>query len=310
MEYRILGNTGIRISSLSFGASSLGGVFHQVNKNEGIKTVRMAIDHGINLVDCSPYYGDLKAEEILGTALSEIPRDKYFVSTKVGRYWQNGEKIWDYSAEKTIKSVDESLRRLKTDYIDFIHCHDIEFADPGQIINETLPALHRLKVAGKAGYVGITGLPLKKIKYLIDLADPGLVELVLTFCHYTLQDDSLLDYLEYFNRRNVGVINASPLSMGLLSERGAPEWHPASAEIRETCKIAADFCRQKGEKIEKLALQFSVQHKGIPTTLVGTANPETILRNIRWVGESIDVGLLQEVLSILKPINRKTWENS
>lgn len=310
MEYRLLGHTGIRISSLSFGASSLGGVFHRVNKKDGIKTVRLAVDQGINLVDCSPYYGDLKAEKVLGAALSEIPRTTYFVSTKVGRYWQNGIKTWDYSAGKTIKSVEDSLRRLKIDYIDFIHCHDIEFADPGQIINETLPALHRLKEAGKADYVGITGLPLEKIKYLVDHAGPGAVEVVLTFCHYTLQDDSLLDYLEYFKRMNVAVINASPLGMGLLSERGAPEWHPASREIRETCKKAAVFCRQKGEKIEKLALQFSVQHKGIPTTLVGTANPETIVRNIRWVDESIDCGLLQDVLAILKPIQRKTWENS
>jgi L-galactose dehydrogenase len=310
MEYRILGKTGFRISNLSFGASSLGGVFHPVTKNDGIKTVRQAIDHGINLVDCSPYYGNQKAEKILGSALQEIPRDKYLVSTKVGRYWSQGQKTWDYSAEKVISSVEESLRRLKTDHIDFIHCHDIEFAHPGQIINETLPALHRLKETGKVGFVGITGLPLEKLKYIIENAARGMVELVLTFCHYTLQDDSLLDYLAFFNQRNVGVINASPLGMGLLSDKGVPEWHPADGEIRKICKKAAEYCRQQGEKIEKLAIQFSVNHNSIPTTLVGTANSETIMQNIQWTSESINKKLQQEVSAILKPIHRKTWKNS
>jgi aryl-alcohol dehydrogenase-like predicted oxidoreductase len=310
MEYRDLGCTGIKISNLSFGASSLGGVFHPIREKDGIKTVQMAVDHGINLIDCSPYYGDLKAEKVLGEALKHILRDRVYISTKVGRYWLNGEKIWDYSAKRVTESVNESLRRLHLDYIDIIHCHDIEFADLDQIMNETLPALHRLKESGKVRYVGITGLPLENFKYIIDRVAPGVVEVILTFCHYTLQDDSLLEYLEYFNNHKIGIINASPLGMGLLTERGVPEWHPAGPGIIQACRQAAQFCHDQGVQIEKLAIQFSTRFEEIPTTLVGTANPETMVKNIIWTAAPIDEELLQQVLNILKPVYRKTWKNS
>ena len=310
MEYRTLGRTGLKVSNISFGASSLGGVFHSVREREGIQAVHEAIEHGINLLDVSPYYGDLKAERILGTALREIRRDRYFLSTKVGRYWHNGRKSWDYSAERVIKSVDESLSRLNIDYIDFIHCHDIEFSDPDLIMNETLPALQALKSTGKVRHVGITGLPLEDLVYIIDQADDGMVDTVITFCHYSLNDDSLLDYLSFFSQKGVGIINAAPLSMGLLTERGVPDWHPANARIIRTCRYAADHCRNRGERIEKLAIQFSVNNPEVTTTLVSTANPRNIIQNVKWAEEKIDEELLQEVLEILKPIHRKTWKNS
>jgi aryl-alcohol dehydrogenase-like predicted oxidoreductase len=310
MEYRELGCTGIMVSNLSFGASSLGGVFHPVSEKEGIKTVLSAVDYGINLIDCSPYYGDLKAEKVLGTALKQISRDQVFISTKVGRYWLNGQKHWDYSANTVMESVDASLQRLHLDYIDIIHCHDIEFADLNQIVEETLPALHRLKESGKVRYVGITGLPLENFRYVIDRASPGMVEMILTFCHYTLQDDSLTDYLDYFKKYRIGVINASPLGMGLLTTRGVPEWHPASPEIQNACQKAAQFCKDHGEKIEKLAIQFSTHLENIPTTLVSTANEATIIQNIQWTSEPMNNDLLQKVLALLKSVHRNTWKNS
>ncbi len=310
MEYRELGSTGIKISNLSFGASSLGGVFHPISEKEGIKTVLSAVDHGINLIDCSPYYGDSKAEKVLGAALKQIPRDQVYISTKVGRYWLNGEKYWDYSAKTVIKSVDSSLHRLHLDHIDFIHCHDIEFADLNQIIEETLPALHQLKETGKVHYVGITGLPLENFRFIIDRVSPGMVEVILTFCHYTLQDNSLMDYLEYFRKNKIGIINASPLGMGLLTERGIPEWHPAASDIIDACQEAAQYCKEQGEKIEKLAIQFSTGQRDIPTTLVSTAHEKTIIQNIQWTSEPINEELLKKVLTILEPVQRKTWKNS
>lgn len=310
MEYRFLGNTGIEVSCLSYGASSLGGVFHSIKESEGIKTVHVAIENGINLIDVSPYYGDLKAEIVLGKALKDVSRDRYYLSTKVGRYFQKGEKSWDYSAERVIKSVDESLQRLNTDYIDFIHCHDVEFSDKQQIIEETLPALHNLKKGGKVRHVGITGLPLENFRYIIDRVDEGMVETILTFCHYSLNDDALVDYLDYFEEHNVGIINAAPLSMGLLTERGVPDWHPAEEEVVMACKKAVDHCLANHQKIEQLAVKFSVSNPRIPTTLVSTSNPRNILRNIQWANSSLDNKLLHEVLEILKPIQRMTWENS
>lgn len=310
MEYRILGNTGLEVSTLSFGASSLGGVFHSIRESDGIKAVHIAIDRGINLIDVSPYYGDLKAEKVLGKALKEIPRDKYLLSTKVGRYWENGVKTWDYSGNKVLQSVDDSLMRLNVDHIDFIHCHDVEFSNKRQIIEETLPALHSLKKSGKVRHVGITGLPLENFKYIIDRVDSGMVETIITFCHYSLNDDALLDYLDYLYQHKVGIINAAPLSMGLLTEKGVPGWHPADREIVLTCQKAMEYCRSHNKKIEQLAVKYSVSHPGIPTTLVSTSNPQNIINNIKWAEGPLDQELLQAVLMILRPIHRKTWTNS
>ena len=95
MRYTELGKTGLKISNLSFGASSLGSVFHETNEAESIRAVEVAIEGGINFIDVSPYYGHYKAETVLGKALKHIPRDKYFLSTKVGRYGKDGVNTWD-----------------------------------------------------------------------------------------------------------------------------------------------------------------------------------------------------------------------
>lgn len=102
----------MKVSNLSFGASSLGGVFHNVREAEGIKAVHTAVDNGMNFIDVSPYYGHYKAEIVLGKALKDIPRDKYYLSTKVGRYGKDGVNLWDYSAKRAIESVYESMERL------------------------------------------------------------------------------------------------------------------------------------------------------------------------------------------------------
>ena len=118
MVYNEIGKTGMQVSNLSLGASSLGGVFHGIREEEGIRAVHVAVDNGINFIDVSPYYGHLKAETVLGKALKEIPRDKYYLSTKVGRYGKDGTNTWDYSAKRATESVYESMQRLNVDYID------------------------------------------------------------------------------------------------------------------------------------------------------------------------------------------------
>jgi L-galactose dehydrogenase len=310
MDYREIGKTGMKVSSLSFGASSLGGVFHDLDEKEGIRAVHAAVDGGINFIDVSPYYGFTRAEAVLGKALKNIDRSRYFLSTKVGRYGVNGVKSWDYTAARALKSVEESMVRLNIDYIDLINVHDMEFSDLSQVINETLPALVKLKEQGKVGHVGITGLPLKNFKYVIDRVPAGTVESVLSFCHYCLNDDGLVDYLDYFEKHHVGVINASPLSMGLLTRRGAPDWHPASKEIMDHCRIAVEHCEKNNFAIEQLAIKYSVSNSRIAATLVSTTSSANILDNIRWAESPQNETLLQEVLNILKPVNRQTWENS
>src|SRR3954471_10883523 len=185
MHYRQLGRTGLNVSVLSFGASSLGGVFRQTDDAESIRTVRTALDLGINFIDVSPYYGATRAETVLGRALAGVARESYILATKVGQY---GDGEFDFSAARVTRSLDESCSRLGVDYIDLLQCHDIEFADLNQIVNETLPALMRLRTAGRIGHIGITGLPLKVFPAVIDRVPAGTVETVLSFCRYELND--------------------------------------------------------------------------------------------------------------------------
>lgn len=315
MEYRELGKTGLKISSLSFGASSLGSVFRETREQESLDAVFAAIDGGINFIDVSPYYGHYKAETVLGKALRQLPRDKYYLSTKVGRYGKDGVNTWDYSGQRATESVYESMERLGVDYIDIINVHDIEFqaALPGglqKVVDETLPALVELKKKGVVGHVGITDLQLKNIKWVIDHCEPGTVESVLNFCHYCLNDDELLDYLDYFEERGIGIINASPLSMGLLSQRGVPDWHPAPKPLVEACQKASQFCTEQGYPIEKLAVQFSVHNPRVISTLFSSANPENVKRNIQWANEAPDMELVKKVQDIIGDQKRVSWANS
>ncbi|MDR1102850.1 MAG: aldo/keto reductase [Tannerella sp.] len=310
MIYRELGKTGMALSAISLGASSLGGVFHSLKEEEGIRAVYAAVENGINFIDVSPYYGHLKAETVLGKALKGIDRKRYYLSTKVGRYGRDGVNCWDYSGARATASVYESMERLHVDYVDLINVHDIEFADLEQVCSETLPALVELREKGIAGHVGITNLTLRHFGYVIDHVPAGTVESVLSFCHYCLNDDALTDWLDYFEEKGVGVINASPFSMGLLTERGAPDWHPAPAPLKKVCKKAADYCKSKGKSIEQLAVKYATDNARIATTLFSTTRPEAVLNNIRWAGEPLDGELLREVQAILEPRFRDTWLNS
>ena len=300
----------MKVSQLSFGASSLGGVFRNIDEGKAIEAVYAAIEGGINFIDVSPYYGHYKAETVLGKALRGIPREKYYLSTKVGRYGKDGVNTWDYSGRRAQESVGESMERLGIGFIDLINVHDIEFADLNQVVEETLPALVELREKGLVGHVGITDLQLENLKWVIEHSPAGTVESVLNFCHYCLNDDKLLDFLPFFEERGIGVINASPLSMGLLSNRGVPDWHPAPRPLVEACSRAAEYCKEVGYPIEKLAIQYSVDNPRIASTLFSSANPDNVRRNIAYIAEKAPEELVMKVKEIIGDQQRVSWKNS
>ena len=310
MIYNELGKTGMKVSNLGFGASSLGGVFHDIREAEGIKAVHTAVDNGINFIDVSPYYGHYKAETVLGKALKEIERDRYYLSTKVGRYGENGVNTWDYSAKRVTASVYESMERLNIDYIDLINVHDVEFADLNQVVEETLPALVKLREEGVVKHVGITDLQPENLKWVIEHVPAGTIESVLCFCHYSLNDEMILDYLDFFEANNIGVVNASPFSMGLLTKRGTPAWHPAPEPLKEACRKATEHCAEKGYDIEKLAVQYSTSNPRIATTLFSSANPANVLKCIDYIKDPVDETLVKEVQEIIGDQMRVRWANT
>lgn len=267
-----------------------------------MRAVHVALDLGMNFLDVSPAYGS--AETVLGRALRGVPRERYRLATKVGQY--SGEPC-DFSSARVLRGFEESCRRLGVDYIDLLHCHDIEFADLNQVIAETLPALQKLKQAGRIGHIGLTGLPLKIYPSVIDRVAPGTVDAILSFCHYTLNDSSLTSLLPYCEARGIGVINAAPTGMGLLTEQGAPSWHPASPAIIAGCRKAVDYCRAQGVDIVHVAVQFALQQPGIATTLIGMASPEIVRKNIAYATTPVAPGLLAGVLEILRPIHNHNF---
>ena len=301
MEYRTLGKTGLKVSALSFGASSLGGVFKPVDESVAIRTVHTALESGINFIDVSPFYGYTKAETVLGKALKGIPRDRYCLATKVGRY---GDAEFDFSAKRSAASIDESLQRLGIDYVDIIQSHDNEYGDLNQVVNETIPALRQIQKQGKARFVGITGYPLKIFDTILSSTE---VDTILSYNHYSLNDTTLAGLLPWLREKGVGIINASPVSQGLLTNHELPAWHPAPEDVRKACADAAAYCRSQGTDIAKLAMQFSLSNPEIHTTLVGTADPANIVKNVKWIEEPIDKVLLGNVQRILATIKDRGW---
>lgn len=297
METRPLGNTGLELTKLSFGASSLGQEFRHVDLNEALKAVHVAIDGGMNFIDTSPFYGRGMSEMLLGRVLPEIPRDKYYLGTKLGRY--AGEHF-DFSAKRVAESVDISLERMKVDHLDIVLCHDLEFVEMSQIVEETLPALRKQVEQGKVRYVGVSGYPMKMFKYILDNAD---IDVLLTYNHYTLQNDMALELVPICQEKGVGLMNAAPFSARLLTNAPLPAWHKATPRVRVFAEQAAQHCANNGVDIAQLALQFSIANKDFTTCVTGSANPKRVAQWIDWANQPLDETLLREVQDILEPIH-------
>jgi L-galactose dehydrogenase len=302
MIYKTLGRTGLEVSIIGYGASPLGAEFGQIDPAEGKRAVDRAIEKGINYFDVAPYYGRTVAESRLGEFL-EGKRDKIYLASKACRY---DILDFDYSEKRIFRSVEESLKRLRTDYLDIYQIHDIEYAKRDQILNESVPAMHKLKKQGKIRFVGITGYPLTPLK---DVAGKLEVDTVLSYCRYNLADRSMDEILTPVTRRKgIGLINASPLHMRVLTEKGAPEWHPAPVEVFTAAAKAAEVCRARGTSISDLAMQFALAHEDVSMTLVGMSKVRHVDSNVEIVGTKADAALLEEVLEIFRPVSNIYWK--
>ncbi|KAF2429181.1 Aldo/keto reductase [Tothia fuscella] len=232
--------------------------------------VEQALSHGVRAFDTSPYYGP--AEELLGTALSKsfvrkhFPREQYFILTKVGRLSSNN---FDYSAEWVRKSVARSLKRLKTDYLDVVYCHDVEFVSPGEVLT-AIKELRRIRDEDKTiKYIGISGYPLEVLCSLAEQirdATGAPLDIVMSYANFTLQNTTLATQgIARLQAAGVDVVpNASPLGMGLLRADGVPEgsagdWHPAPKALRAAVASAASFTESHGEPLEVIAIRYALE---------------------------------------------------
>lgn len=301
MQQKILGATGLLVSEISFGASPLGDEFRKTDPAEGIRAVHAAIDHGINFFDVSPYYGRTLAEERLGMAL-EGKRDRVILATKCGRYDAAG---FDFSPARLRASMDESLTRLKTDYVDLWQAHDIEFVHARQIVEEALPTMREVQRQGKARFIGITGLQLKMLR---SIAGQAPVDTFLSYCRSNLLMDDMDTLLTPFAQEHgIGLINASALHMGVLTERGAPAWHPAPKEVQDAGPKIVAACERYGLKVGDVALRYCLDHPYAASTLVGMSTVAHVEHNIAAADCHPPAALYAEIREIAAPVFNRWW---
>ena len=299
METRPLGNTGIDLPVLSFGASSLGAEFRSIDLNEAFGSVHTALDLGMNFIDTSPFYGRGMSEVMLGQALKGIDRDSYLLGSKLGRYSLSH---FDFSAKRVDESIHVSLHRLGTDHLDIILLHDVEFVKLPQIWEETIPAVLKAKEEGKVRAIGFSCYPMACFNSVLDQVEDD-IDCVLSYNQYTLQNTAFADDLvPRLKNKNIGAINAGPFSARLLTNAELPEWLKEPEEVKAAARAAAKLCDDNGVDIAQLALQFSCENPDIASTVAGSANPKNVAKWAKWLAEPIDRELLAAVQEIFEPV--------
>lgn len=246
---------------------------HQLNPDADtrpiIPVILKAFEEGIRTIDTSPYYEP--SEKILGAALadpaisSKYSREDYFLMTKVGRV---AAEEFNYSPEWVKESVERSLRRFQTGYLDVVFCHDVEFVSDASCL-AALSTLWQFVDEGKIRYVGISGYPIEKLVRVARLCREKLgrsVDVVQNWGQLTLQNTKLRTQgLEALKEVGVKVVcSSSPLNIGLLREQGVPignlgDWHPAPPGLRLAAANAATYVSSQGDSLASLALRFAVR---------------------------------------------------
>jgi aryl-alcohol dehydrogenase-like predicted oxidoreductase len=299
METRPLGNTGIDLPALSFGASSLGAEFRSIDLNEAFGAVHTALDLGMNFIDTSPFYGRGMSEVMLGQALKGIDRESYLLGTKLGRY---SLEHFDFSAKRVDESLHVSMHRMGTDHLDLILLHDVEFVKLPQIWEETIPALLKAKAEGKVRAIGFSCYPMACFNTVLDQVEDD-IDCVLSYNQYTLQNTAFADDLvPRLKSKNLGAINAGPFSARLLTNAELPEWLKEPEEVKAAARAAAKLCEDNGVDIAQLALQFSCENPDIASTVAGSANPKNVAKWAKWLAKPIDRDLLAAVQEIFAPV--------
>jgi L-galactose dehydrogenase len=303
MFYRELGRTGLKVSVLSQGGAAFGQQYGPISIAEAADCVHAAIDAGINLIDTSAYYGKGRSEEIIGEALQGGWRDKTYLCTKAGRLDVNE---FDFSPAGMERCLDGSLKRLRTDAVDILIAHDIEFAsDFEAVFTETADFLHKLKRKGKCRFVGMSAYPLSLLRQAIEHCD---LDVVISYAHFTLQNQRLLtELLPIAERQGVGILNGSPLCLGLLTNQGPPPWHPGSERLKATARRAAEFCSQRGADISLLGMQYCFTEERIASTITGAPRADELAVNLKALTTPIDRQLLSDAQTILVPVMNETW---
>ena len=273
LEHRMLGASKLEVTALGLGTAGIGGVYGPVSEDEAIAVVRRAVQAGINFIDTSPKY--LESERRIGLALQGGLRERVILSSKTGTHpnWSG-----DYSADATRRSLESSLKTLNTDWIDLLLIHDPPNLEQTFAAGGALEALEDLK---SQGIICAIGLGVRDHGLHREAITSGRFDAVLTYLDYTPLRTTAIGLLELAQEHRVGVINGSPLAMGLLGGtnprehfRSSMGW--AGSEEHWTELGLAEhlwhWSLKRGVSLPALALQFSLREKRFASTLVGAKN--------------------------------------
>jgi len=296
-----LGLTDLDVSKLGFGTAPLGERFGPVEEAAAVAVVHEALDLGITFFDTAASYGN--AEERLGKALVGR-RDEVVVGTKAGRY---GFDDFDFSPARIRRNAEHSLRLLRTDYVDILQLHNIEFIPAGSLLDDSYAELAAMRDEGLCRYIGMTGYPAARMNAAMTQTD---IDVCLTYAHATLLDDTLQrEIAPVAVSRGVGLINSAAVSLGLLTPGGSniQTTHPATAVIREAAARMIQLCANRGVDIAFVANQFSLQRSGCATTLIGTAKSHHLRSAADAVDAPLDEELIEDLLALRPPVADRAW---
>ncbi|XP_026500731.1 uncharacterized protein LOC113404151 [Vanessa tameamea] len=304
MRYNQLGVTGIELSHVSLGGASFSHIYGNFDEERSLELIKETLKRGVNYLETGPWYGQGCSEKTIGKALKDVPRETFFIGSKVGRYEQDTSKMFDFSAEKTAVGVDNTLRRLGLDYVDLIQVHDVTFApDMSVVLKETLPALEQAVRDGKARFIGIADYDIDLMKELVEESDIK-ISAVLSYAKSTLFDNRLQNYTKYFKNKGVGVINAAATGMGLLTNMGPRPWHPASDDVKAICRKASDFCKERNVELARIATWFTLSQPGIDTNICGFYNRSQLIDTL----DVLEKGLTEHEQNVLNEVQLRFFD--
>ncbi|MGW7522460.1 aldo/keto reductase [Streptomyces sp. NPDC054783] len=293
-----LGRSAVEVTELGFGGGPLGGLFAPLDDDTATHTLAAAWSCGIRSFDTSPHYGIGHSERRTGEFLKGVPRDEFTLSTKVGRLLVEQDpagredlpfhvpathrRVWDFSRDGVLRSVEDSLARMGVDRIDLLFLHDAEehFEDA---LRDGYPALAELRSQGVVGAVGAGMYHPGMLTRLVEETD---VDVVMLSGRYTLLDHSALDdLLPACTERGVSVLAASVFNSGLLAtprpaEGASFDYAPASPEILRRARAIAAVCEAHGVTLPQAAMAFPLLHPAVAGIVVGMRSPEEVRDNI------------------------------
>lgn len=286
---------------------SMGPVFgYVVSDTDAEATIRHAVNSGVNFIDTAPLYGNGVAETRIGRALKNmgIARDKVIVGTKIGwipgtlggNHFNDGER--SYSRDAVLRSVEASLQRLQTDYVDIAHVHDPDLGDfRKQVLDEAYPTLNELK---RQGVIRAIGAGLNWIEYLIDYVKHANLDCALLAGRYTLLEQSpAREAFPLALKNKVSIFLGGVFNSGILATGPIPEaryqYAPAPEPILRLAKIIEGVCRRHGVALRAAAVQFAAAHPAVTTLVLGMAKPGEVDENVAQLSARIPAAFWAEL---------------